>query len=82
MSEIEVFTRLGRVTSLLLLDCSKPDNREKVKEIMNLLAILAGYSDDKIQELADLKEWVARDIEMSDEMFDRYWRQERVKLYR
>jgi hypothetical protein len=38
-------------------------------------------NNDVKQELADLKEWIRHDFDMSPEDFDKYWRQERVKLY-
>jgi hypothetical protein len=82
MSYEEVIARVMRVASIVELDAKNQDNKERMKEIINLARILKFQTNEVQQELNDLKEWVAQYIEMSQDDFDKYWRQQRVNFYK
>jgi hypothetical protein len=82
MSYEEVIARVMRVASIVELDAKNQDNKERMKEIINLARILKFQTNEVQQELNDLKEWVAQDIEMSKDDFDKYWREQRVNFYK
>lgn len=78
----ETIKRIIRVAEIVELDANNVENKQRMKEIISLVSFLKREINDTKQELDDIKDWMAYDLNMTAEDFDQYWRQVRVNLYK